>query len=116
MRVKQQDYAFAARAIGANDRKIILRHILPNSVAPVMVAATFAVANAILIEAALSFLGLGIQPPTPSWGGVLAIGKDYIETAWWLALFPGLAIFVTVSAYNLLGEGLRDATDPRVAE
>jgi len=116
MRAKQQDYAFAARAIGGSDRRIIVRHILPNSLAPVLVAATFGIANAILIEAALSFLGLGIQPPMPSWGGVLAMGKEYIQTAWWLALFPGLAIFVTVSAYNILGEGLRDATDPRAAD
>ena len=115
MRVKEQDYAQAARALGVTDRRIIIRHILPNSIAPVLVAATFAIANAILIEAALSFLGLGIQPPMPSWGGVLAMGKDYIESAWWLALFPGLAIFITVSAYNMFGEGLRDATDPRVA-
>jgi len=113
MRVKQLDYAYAAHAIGASDRKIIVRHILPNSIAPVLVAATFGIANAILIEAALSFLGLGVQPPMPSWGGVLTLAKDYIDTAWWLALFPGLAIFLTVSAYNVFGEGLRDATDPR---
>jgi peptide/nickel transport system permease protein len=114
IRVKEQEFTEAARALGASDRKLIFRHILPNSLAPVLVTATFGVANAILIEAALSFLGLGIQPPTPSWGEILSVGRQYIEMAWWLATFPGLAIFITVTAYNLLGEGLRDATDPKV--
>ncbi len=114
IRIKAQEFTEAARALGASDRKIIFRHILPNSLAPVLVAATFGVANAILIEAALSFLGLGVQPPTPSWGEILSVGRQYIEMAWWLATFPGLAIFVTVTAYNLLGEGLRDATDPKM--
>jgi peptide/nickel transport system permease protein len=113
MRIKGQEFTEAAKALGASDKKIIFRHILPNSLAPVLVTATFGVANAILIEAALSFLGLGIQPPTPSWGDILSAGRQYIEFAWWLATFPGLAIFVTVTAYNLLGEGLRDATDPK---
>lgn len=113
IRIKNQEFTEAARALGVTDKKIIFRHILPNSLAPVLVAATFGIANAILIEAALSFLGLGIQPPTPSWGEILSIGQKHIEVAWWLATFPGLAIFVTVTAYNLLGEGLRDASDPR---
>ena len=115
LRIKGQDYTQAARALGARDRKIIFRHILPNSLSPVLVTATFGIANAILIEAALSFLGLGIQPPMASWGGILATAREFIEVAWWLATFPGLAIFVTVTAYNLAGEGLRDATDPRLA-
>lgn len=115
LRIKEQDYTQAARALGASDRKIIFRHILPNSIAPVLVTATFGIANAILIEAALSFLGLGIQPPHASWGGILALAQDFLDIAWWLAAFPGLAIFVTVTAYNLVGEGLRDATDPRLA-
>lgn len=115
MKIKQQEYAQAARALGASDRKIIFRHILPNSIAPVLVTATFGVAGAILIEAALSFLGLGVQPPLPSWGGMLAVAREFIGTAWWLAAFPGLAIFLTVTAYNLAGEGLRDATDPRLS-
>jgi peptide/nickel transport system permease protein len=115
IRIKQQDYTQAARALGASDRKIILRHILPNSIAPVLVTATFGIANAILIEAALSFLGMGVQPPFASWGGILALSREFIDVAWWLALFPGLAIFLTVTAYNLAGEGLRDATDPRLA-
>jgi peptide/nickel transport system permease protein len=114
LRIKKQDFAHAARALGASDRKIIFRHILPNSIAPVLVSATFGIANAILIEAALSFLGMGIQPPQPSWGGILALARDMIDIAWWLATFPGLAIFFTVTAYNLLGEGLRDASDPRL--
>ncbi len=115
LKIKQLDYAQAARALGASDRKIIVRHIMPNSIAPVLVTATFGIANAILIEAALSFLGLGIQPPFASWGGILATAREFIGVAWWLAMFPGLAIFLTVTAYNLAGEGLRDATDPRLA-
>ena len=115
MRLKNQEFTEAARALGASDRKIIFKHILPNSLAPVLVSATFGIANAILIEAALSFLGLGIQPPMASWGGILSLAKQYIEVAWWLATFPGIAIFLTVTAYNILGEGLRDVSDPRIA-
>ena len=115
LKIKKQDYTQAARALGASDTKIIFRHILPNSAAPVLVTATFGIANAILIEAALSFLGLGIQPPYSSWGGILATAREFIDVAWWLAVFPGLAIFLTVTAYNLAGEGLRDATDPRLS-
>lgn len=114
IRLKEQEFTDAARALGASDGKIIFRHILPNSLAPVLVAATFGIANAILIEAALSFLGMGVQPPAPSWGGILSTGQKFIEVGWWLATFPGLAIFITVTAYNLFGEGLRDASDPRV--
>jgi peptide/nickel transport system permease protein len=113
VRLKAHEFTEAARALGAGDSTIIFRHILPNSLAPVLVTATFGIANAILIEAALSFLGLGTQPPTPSWGGVLASAREQ-DFAWWLTTFPGLAIFVSVTAYNLLGEGLRDASDPRV--
>jgi peptide/nickel transport system permease protein len=113
MKIKEQEFTEAARALGVSDKKIIFRHILPNSLAPVLVTATFGVASAILIEAALSFLGLGIQPPTPSWGEILSVGRRHIEIAWWLATFPGVAIFITVTAYNLLGEGLRDASDPK---
>jgi peptide/nickel transport system permease protein len=114
LKIKKQEYTQAARALGASDRKIIFRHILPNSIAPVLVTATFGIANAILIETALSFLGLGIQPPFASWGGILATAREFIDVAWWLAIFPGFAIFLTVTAYNLAGEGLRDATDPRL--
>lgn len=104
----------AARGLGASDLRIILRHILPNALSPVLVSATLGVAGAILTESALSFLGIGVQPPTPSWGNILTSGKDYIEFAWWLSLFPGLAILVTVLSYNLVGEGIRDALDPRL--
>jgi len=113
IRLREQEFTDAARALGASDPKIIFRHILPNSLAPVLVTATFAIASAILIEAALSFLGLGIQPPAPSWGGILASFRAQ-DFAWWMTVFPGLAIFLTVTAYNLLGEGLRDASDPRI--
>jgi peptide/nickel transport system permease protein len=113
LRLKNEDFAYAARALGASDRKVIFRHILPNSLAPILVSATFGIAAAILVEAALRFLGLGVQPPTPSWGAMLSDAREFIEVSWWLALFPGLGIFITVTAYNLLGEGLRDASDPR---
>ncbi len=112
--IKERDFISAARAIGANDLRIIFRHILPNALSPVFVAATFGIAGAILIESGLSFLGLGVQPPEPSWGNILTSGKDNITVAWWLSLFPGIAILITVLSYNLVGEGLRDALDPRL--
>jgi len=112
--IKERDFITAARSIGASNTRIIFRHILPNAAAPVFVAATLGVAGAILTESALSFLGIGVQPPTPSWGNILTSGKDYLEFAWWLSLFPGVAILITVLAYNLLGEGIRDALDPRL--
>jgi len=112
--LKERDFIQAARALGGKDIRIIFRHILPNSLAPVLVNATLGVAGAILIESALSFLGIGIQPPDPSWGNMLTAGKDNIEIAWWLSFFPGFAIFITVMGYNLLGEGIRDAIDPRL--
>jgi peptide/nickel transport system permease protein len=112
--LKERDFVLAARAIGARDFRVIFRHILPNALSPVFVSATFGVAGAILIESGLSFLGLGVQPPDPSWGNILYSGKDYIMTAWWLSVFPGLAILITVLCYNLVGEGLRDALDPRL--
>jgi peptide/nickel transport system permease protein len=111
--IRELDYVLAARALGARDARIIFRHILPNALSPVLVSATLGVAGAILTESALSFLGIGVQPPTPSWGNILTSGKDYLEFAWWLSLFPGLAILVTVLSY-LLGEGIRDALDPRL--
>ncbi|MGB9822330.1 oligopeptide ABC transporter permease [Thermodesulfovibrio sp.] len=111
--LKEREFVLAARAIGASSGRIIFKHILPNAIYPVIVAATFSVGGAILIESGLSFLGLGIQPPEPSWGGILSIGKDYITVAWWMSLFPGLAIFLTVLSFNLLGEALRDALDPK---
>ena len=112
--IREMDYILAARCIGCSDFRIIFRHILPNAMSPVLVSASLGVAGAILTESALSFLGIGVLPPTPSWGNILTSGKDYIEFAWWLSLFPGLSILLTVLAYNLLGEGIRDALDPRV--
>lgn len=114
--LKERDFVGAARALGVTDARLIFRHILPNALSPVFVAATFGVAGAILIESGLSFLGLGVQPPDPSWGNILTAGKDNIEVAWWLSLYPGLAILITVLSYNLVGEGLRDALDPRLWE
>lgn len=112
--IRERDYVLAARSIGASDLRIIFRHILPNVMGPVLVSATLGVAGAILTESSLSFLGIGVQPPTPSWGNILSAGKEFIEFAWWLSLFPGLAIMVTVLSYYLVGEGIRDALDPRL--
>jgi peptide/nickel transport system permease protein len=112
--LKERDFVLAAKAIGASDFRVIFRHILPNALSPVFVSATFGVAGAILVESGLSFLGLGVQPPDPSWGNILTSGKDYITVAWWLSLYPGFAILITVLSYNLVGEGLRDALDPRL--
>jgi peptide/nickel transport system permease protein len=111
--LKERDFVTAARALGVGDAGIIFRHILPNAMSPVLVSVTLDVAGAILTESALSFLGIGVQPPTPSWGNILTLGKDNIEFAWWLSVFPGFAILITVMGYNLLGEGMRDALDPR---
>jgi peptide/nickel transport system permease protein len=112
--LRERDFVQAARALGVKDRRIIFRHILPNALAPVFVTATLDVATAILVEAGLSFLGFGVQPPAPSWGNILTEGRTYIFDAWWLTVFPGLAILLTVLSFNLLGEGLRDALDPRL--
>ena len=114
--LRERDFVVAARALGAKDGRIIFRHILPNAISPVLVSATLGVAGAILTESALSFLGIGVQPPTPSWGNMLIAGKQTLGTAWWLSAFPGLAILITVLGYNLLGEGIRDALDPRLKE
>ena len=114
--LKAREFVTAARAMGAGDFRIIFIHILPNALAPVLAAAVLGAAGAILTESALSFLGIGVQPPTPSWGNILTEGKDNISFAWWLSLYPGLAILITVLSYNLLGEGLRDALDPRLRD
>ncbi len=113
---RNSDYATAARATGLSDRRIIFRHLLPNALAPVLVNATFGVAGAILTETALSFLGFGVPPPTASWGELLNQISGRVDSAWWLVTFPGLAIFITVTAFNLVGEGLRDAMDPRLRQ
>ena len=114
-KLRNQDFVQAARSLGLPLRSILFRHMLPNGIAPVLVNATFGIAGAIFIEAALSFLGFGVAPPTPSWGQMLSLGVATTgRFLWWLSLFPGLAIFFTVMAYNLVGEGLRDAIDPRL--
>jgi peptide/nickel transport system permease protein len=114
--IKETDYVDAARAVGASNRRIIFRHISPNSMAPIIVYGTMAVGAAILTEAALSFLGMGVQPPTPSWGGMLSESRSYMTTAPWLMLYPGIAILTTVLAFVLLGDGLRDALDVKMKE
>jgi peptide/nickel transport system permease protein len=113
MRIREVEFAEAARASGARDARIIFRHLLPNAIAPVLVSASFGVAAAILTESALSFLGLGVQLPTSSWGGILSGAREHVEYAWWLVLFPGLAIFATVASFNVIGERFREALDPR---
>jgi len=112
--LREREFVQAAKAIGASDFRIIFIHILTNAMASVLVAATLGVAGAILTESALSFLGIGVQPPIPSWGNILTAGKDNIDIAWWLSLYPGLAILITVLGFNLLGEGIRDSLDPRL--
>lgn len=112
--VVNDEYVQAARTVGASDRRIVLRHVLPNITAPLIVQTTLALSTAILAEAALSFLGLGTQPPTPSWGTMLGTGRKFLELSPWASIFPGLAIMVTVLAFNLLGDGLRDVLDPRL--
>ena len=110
--IRERDFVQAAIALGSRDGRILIRHVLPNAFTPWLVVATLDMARVIIIESALSFLGLGVQPPTPTWGGMLADGRVYLSTAWWLATFPGLAILVTVLGINLLGDGLRDTLDP----
>jgi peptide/nickel transport system permease protein len=113
--IREEEYVEAARALGFGDARILLRHVLPNALTPVIVSATLGVGNTILAEAALSFLGLGVQPPAASWGTMVAAGRDVMLEAWWITLFPGLAIVFTVMSFNLVGDGLRDALDPRHA-
>ena len=112
--LKERDYVTAARIMGAGNVRILTRHIIPNAIGPVMVSATLGIGAAILVESALSFLGIGVQPPTPSWGNILMDGKSTLGVAWWLTIFPGVFILLTVLAYNLLGEGLRDMMEPRL--
>jgi len=114
LRLSGQPFTLAAQAVGANDFRVIVRHLLPNALGPILVVATFGVASAILVESSLSFLGFGMQAPTPSWGDILSESRRYIDFAWWLAFFPGLAMLVTIMSYNFVGEGLRDAVDPRL--
>lgn len=112
--LREREFAEAARAVGNSDRRIIFRHLLPNAIAPIVVQATLDIANVIIVESTLSFLGFGIQPPTASWGNMLANAQSNLSIAWWAAVFPGLCILVTVLAINYIGDGLRDALDPNM--
>jgi len=116
LRAREHSYVEAARAMGGTDVHIMLRHILPNVVAPVIVISSFAIAQMIITEASLSFLGLGIRPPTPTWGGMLSDARNYMQVAWWLPTFPGLALLVTLLGINIVGDWLRDTLDPTVGE
>ncbi|GAA0465530.1 ABC transporter permease [Alkalibacillus silvisoli] len=111
---REKEYVEAGKASGISDFSIILKHILPNTIAPIMVQATLAIAAAIIVEASLSYLGLGTQPPNPSWGSMLATGQGYLDSAPWIALFPGALIFITVISINLFGDGIRDMLDPKM--
>ena len=112
--LKERDFVAASRVMGASDAWIITKHLIPNAIGPVLVSATLGIGGAILVESALSFLGIGVQPPTPSWGNILMDGKSTLGVAWWLTIFPGIFILLTVLAYNLLGEALRDILEPRL--
>ena len=112
--LREREFVLAARALGFSRRRILVRHLVPNALAPVIVTAALGVGHTIVLEAGLSFLGIGVQPPTPSWGGMVESGRDVMISAWWLSTFPGLALVVTVVAFNLVGDGLRDALDPRL--
>ena len=112
--IREREYVQAAVALGSRHGRVLRQHVLPNTFTPWLVVATLDMARVIVTESALSFLGLGVQPPTPTWGGMLADGRVYLSTAWWLATFPGLAILITVLGINLFGDGLRDTLDPRL--
>ena len=112
--LRKQEFVLAAQSLGVPSIRMMWRYLLPNAMGPVLVSAVLGVAGAVLVESSLSFLGLGVQPPDPSWGNILTEGKDNIEIAWWLTMYPGLAILITVLGYNLLGEGLRDMFDPKL--
>lgn len=114
--VKETEYIEAAQSIGANNVRIMLRYIIPNSLAPIFVQTTLSIVNAILTISMLSFIGLGIQPPTPEWGSMLAMGREYIRDFWPIVTFPGIMIMVTLISFNMLGDGLRDALDPRLKQ
>ncbi|MGC8925533.1 MAG: ABC transporter permease [Calditerrivibrio sp.] len=116
MSITERDYITAAKVAGLKKRVILFKHILPNVASPILVSATLGVASSILVESALSFLGLGVQPPTPSWGNIITSGKDNIMFAWWLSFFPGICILLAVLGFNLTGEGLRDILDPKSKE
>jgi peptide/nickel transport system permease protein len=113
LRLREEDFSLAARASGASHSRIMFRHILPNTMAPIIVQATFAVGLGILAESGLTFLGLGVDPSTPTWGLIINEGRDFVRQAWWISVFPGMAIMITVLGLNLLGDGLRDTLDVR---
>jgi peptide/nickel transport system permease protein len=113
LKLRKYEYVEAAVALGGSDLRVMMKHMLPNGLAPVLVDSTFGIAGAILVESGLSFLGFGVPPPDPSWGDVLSQSQRYVDFAWWLVLFPGAAIFLTVTAFNLLGEGFRNSIDPK---
>jgi peptide/nickel transport system permease protein len=112
--LKKKDFISSAKGLGKSDAYIIFKHLIPNGIGPVLVSMVFALAGAVIAEVALSFLGLGVQPPTPSWGNMLMEGKEAIGYAWWIIFFPGMMIFITVMSFNLVGEGLREHFDPRI--
>jgi len=112
--IRERDYVMAARIVGASDLRIILRHVLPNILAPILVISTLRMGTVIISEASLNFLGIGVQSSMPTWGGMLSDGREFMRNAWWLATFPGIAISIVVLGVNLLGDGLRDALDPRL--
>ena len=113
-KLRKREFVIAATVTGSRDWRIMWRHILPNALAPVLVSASFGIAGAILVEASLSFLGFGVPPSDPSWGSMLSQAQQFMDIAWWLTLIPGFAIFMTITAYNLIGEALRDAIDPNL--
>ncbi|MBD3274913.1 MAG: ABC transporter permease subunit, partial [Candidatus Marinimicrobia bacterium] len=114
--LKEQEYILASKALGLQVRRILFKHLIPNTMAPIIVYATLTIGNVILIEAGLSFLGLGVQPPTPSWGNIIDLGRKDLLSAWWIATFPGFAIVLTVVTFNIVGDALRDAFDPRLRD
>jgi peptide/nickel transport system permease protein len=114
--LREREFVLYEKVIGADNFTIIFKHMLPNALNPVIVSAAFGIAGAILLETALSFLGLGVQPPTPSWGNILTSGKDMLGVAWWISFFPGIFILISVLCYNLIGEGLKDALNPKIYE
>lgn len=114
LKLRNFNYVEAAKALGGNDFRVMMKHILPNALAPVLVSATFGIAGAILVESSLSFLGFGVPPPDPSWGDLLSQSQKYVDFAWWLVLFPGISIFLTITSFNLIGEGFRNAIDPKL--
>jgi peptide/nickel transport system permease protein len=114
--LREREFVIWSESVGASAARVVFRHILPNAIAPVLVAMTLGIPAAILMESGLAFLGLGVQPPHATWGNILTDGKDSLEIAWWMTVYPGLAILVTVLSYNLLGEGIRDALDPRLRQ